>query len=232
MDCVAHQLPLLLAEQLSQTTEVNQWVLQGCFSQVENTLKALQPAIECGTTATLALLQDNYLWLAWLGDSPAWLLCSQQEDGALDEIIELTRAHHPDSEAETARITECGGRVGREMIWLDNGEQMPSGPARVYSPADNSSNGIALSRALGLFGFKPAISSEVEVFYRRIQPVDKFLLLASDGVLPLLDKQAVLSLIKLSHSPQQIAELLIEEVLKRGAPDNASVIVLNLQAKF
>jgi len=227
----AYQLPLLLAEQLSQTTEVNKWILQECFSQVENTLKALQPPIECGSTATLALLQANHLWLAWLGDSPAWLLCSQEEDGSLDDIIELTHEHHPDSEDETTRITEYGGRVGREMIWLDNGEQMPSGPARVYYPADNATNGIALSRALGLFAFKPAISSEVEVLYRRIQPFDKFLLLASDGVLPLLDKQIVLSLIKLSHSALQAAELLIEAVLKRGAPDNASILVLDLQAK-
>jgi len=228
----AHQLPLLLADKLLQSDESIETILQDGFSQVENTLKVLQPSIECGTTATLALLQDNQLWLAWLGDSPAWLLCGHQEDGQINEIIELTDAHHPDREGEAMRITKCGGRVGREVIWLDNGEQMPSGPARVYYPADNKTTGIALSRALGLFAFKPAISSKLDILYRPLQTADKFLLLASDGVLPLLDKQTVLRLINMSDSTQQAAELLIKEVLSRGAPDNASVIILDLQVKL
>jgi len=228
----AHQLPLLLVDKLLQGDDSIETILQDSFSQVDNTLKVLQPSIESGTTATLALLQDNQLWLAWLGDSPAWLLRGQQECGQLNEIIELTYAHHPDREGEAVCITEFGGRVGREVIWLDNGEQMPSGPARVYYPADNKTTGIALSRALGLFSFKPAISSKIDILYRSLQAADNFLLLASDGVLPMLDKQTVLRLINMSDSIQQAAELLIEEVLKRGAPDNASVIVLNLQVKF
>jgi len=225
----AHQLPLLVADALQHSDGSIEMVLQDGFAQVEETLKTVQPPIECGTTATLALLQAGEIWLAWLGDSPAWLLHSNPESQVLDEVIELTSAHHPEREDEAARIAANGGRVGRELIWMDNGEQMPSGPARVYYPTDNQTGGVALSRALGLFDFKPAVSSEVQIRHYVYQASDKFLLLASDGVLSYLDKTSVLNIMNISSSAQTAADAIIEIVLKRGAPDNATVMVLDLQ---
>jgi len=225
----AHQLPLLVADALQHSDGSIEMVLQDGFAQVEETLKTVQPPIECGTTATLALLQAGEIWLAWLGDSPAWLLRSNPESQVLDEVIELTSAHHPEREDEAARIAANGGRVGRELIWMDNGEQMPSGPARVYYPTDNQTGGVALSRALGLFDFKPAVSSEVQIRHYVYQASDKFLLLASDGVLSYLDKTSVLNIMNISSSAQTAADAIIEAILKRGAPDNATVMLLDLQ---
>jgi len=226
----AFQLPLLVADALKQNSASIEATLQECFAQVENTLKTLQPPIECGSTATLALLDKDECWLAWLGDSPAWLVRSHLQSGELDEVIELTLAHHPDNADEAARIVGCGGRVGRELIWMDNGEKMPSGPSRAYYPADNKTSGIALSRVLGLFDFKPAVSSEIQIVHYAYQTADNFLLLASDGVFNYLDKPGLLNVLKLSNSAQQAADGIIEAVLKRGAPDNAAVIVIDLKS--
>jgi len=225
----AHQLPLLVAHALRHSDGSIEMLLRGCFAQVEETLKTVQPPIECGTTATLVLLHKNELWLAWLGDSPALLLRSNPKSQVLDEVIELTSAHYPECEDEAARIATNGGRVGRELIWMDNGEQMPSGPVRVYYPADNQTSGVALSRALGLFDLKPAVSSEAQIRHYVCQATDKFLLLASDGVLSYLDKTSVLNIMNISSSMQKAADAIIGAVLKRGAPDNATVMLLDLQ---
>jgi len=225
----AHQLPLLVAHALQQNSDCLETLLQDGFTQVEDTLKALQPRIECGTTATLVLLQSSQLWLAWLGDSPALLLRSNPKNQELDEVIELTSAHHPERDDEAARIAANGGRVGRELIWMDNGEQMPTGPARVYYPADNQTGAVALSRALGLFDLKPAVSSEVQILNYAYQAVDKFLLLASDGLFNYLDKASLLNIMNISDSAQKAADAMIKAVLKRGAPDNATVMVIDLQ---
>jgi len=225
----AHQLPLLLTHALQKDAINIEMALLNSFAQVQSTLELMQPAIKSGSTVTLALLYESELWLAWLGDSPAWLLRTNQANEKPDEVIELTVAHTPERSDEAQRIAMCGGRVGRELIWMDNGEQMPSGLVRVYYPADNKKTGVALSRALGLVDFKPVVSSEVQIIRHPYQSCDRFLLMASDGVLSFLNKDKVLEIAAKSESSQKIADLLIEEVLMRGAPDNASIIVLNLQ---
>jgi len=117
---------------------------------------------------------------------------------------------------------------------MDDGTQMPCGPPRVYVDAGNSQSsqspqsGVALSRALGLFACKPAISAAAQWLHLPAAEtaVRRFLLLASDGVLGVLARQTVLDIVASAHAPQQAADVLIAAALQRGAPDNASVIVL------
>jgi len=224
----ACQLPLLVQQALGENPEAIEAALRRSFAHTEESLKTLHPPIESGTTATLALLRQNTLWLAWLGDSPAWLIAASSGRAPLDEVIELCTPHHPCRQEEAERIEACGGRIAREFIWLDNGETMPSGPLRVYFPKENTASGIALSRALGLFAFKPAIGNEIQMTCHPLQAKERFLLLASDGVLGLLDRQAVLDRLNAATSAQQAADALIAEVLKRGAPDNACLVLLDL----
>jgi len=53
--------------------------------------------------------------------------------------------------------------------------------------------------------------------------------LGSDGVFDFLDHAGVLDILRASADAIYAAEQLIAAVLQRGAPDNASVVVIDLQ---
>jgi len=222
----ARQLLLHLAAELSVADmDINTAITQA-FAQVNRCLRALEPAIESGTTATIAVLRAHDLCLAWLGDSPAWLV--RRDDKAGHRVLELIKPHHPQRADESARLAACGARIARQMRWLDNGEQMPTGPARVVFPAD-APTGVALSRALGLFSLHPAISEQVETIQIAREEDDLFLVMGTDGVFDFLDHAQVVERVTTSATAAQAADALIAEVLQRGAPDNAGVVVVDMK---
>jgi len=100
---------------------------------------------------------------------------------------------------------------------------------RVFLPGSGQDNGIALTRALGLARFKSAIGGTPEVARFARHEDDLFLVLASDGVFAVLTPEMVHHIIASSASAQHAAEAVIEAVLERGAPDNASVIVVDMR---
>jgi len=99
---------------------------------------------------------------------------------------------------------------------------------RVFAPGAKTS-GVALSRALGLFSMRPAISQEPEIIQIARQQDDLYLVLGSDGVFDLLDHASVFDLVSSTGSAAKAADALIAEVLRRGAPDNASLVVVDMQ---
>jgi protein phosphatase len=58
---------------------------------------------------------------------------------------------------------------------------------------------------------------------------DDWILLCSDGVAVELRDNEIASILESSNNPQQAAQQLIDEVLKRGARDNTSVIVIQCE---
>jgi len=106
---------------------------------------------------------------------------------------------------------------------MDSGEMVPWGPLRVYG-ADGS-GGIALTRALGLPALAPAISHEPEILDLPPAASAGCLVLASDGVGEVLSVERLAEICTLATTPQAAADAIMEEVLRLGAPDNASVIV-------
>jgi len=198
------------------------------FKLVDDNLKEMDPPIESGSTAVVALLRKNDLSVAWLGDSLAYLFRKGSGDAGF-ECLGLVDKHHPDRTDETVRIAAHGGMVGREQRWLDNGEAVPNGPARAFVPAVNENTGIALSRAFGLFAFKPVIGDEPEIVQIQRQADDLFLVLGSDGVFDLLHVETVYGILAAADSVQQAADAIIAAVLKLGAPDNASVVVVDMR---
>lgn len=64
----------------------------------------LQPGFDSGCTACLALIKDNELYVANVGDSR----CVVSRDG---KAIEMSLDHKPEDDPEAARIIRAGGRV-------------------------------------------------------------------------------------------------------------------------
>jgi len=198
------------------------------FKLVDDSLREIDPPIESGSTGVVALLRKDDLSVAWLGDSLAYLFRKGSGDNDFS-VLSLVDRHHPDRADETVRMAALGGVVGREQRWLDSGEAIPTGPARVFVPTVNENTGIALSRAFGLFTFKPVIGDEPEVVQVQRQDDDLFLVLGSDGVFDLLHTETIYGILAVADSIQQAADAIIAEVLKLGAPDNASVVVIDMK---
>jgi len=164
--------------------------------RVDESLARVIPEIECGSTATVALVNSKQLCVGWLGDSSAYLFRKTVTPNATPSVhyqaVSLITKHAPDRPDELERIDSHQGTVGREFTYLDNGDKRPIGPWRAFMPAPklgetdekgHSRIGMAVSRALGLFPFRPVISGEPEfVAVDRDYDKDEYLVLASDGL--------------------------------------------------
>ena len=139
-----------------------------------------------GTTATMALVLQDYIIIANTGDSRT-LLC---RSGSLEFS---TIDHNPGNPMEDNRITAAGGKVhttpSKHKVILDT---------EAYT-------NLAVSRTLGDFGFKatPKVSAEDQIvtavpdvtMIGRDNRTDEFLLLASDGVFKSLSNAEVVEFV-------------------------------------
>lgn len=209
----------ILARRLDAQDDVATAIRFAC-DQVQAKIRRLDPVVQAGSTATIAVIRQGMLHLGWIGDSPAWLM---GDNG----ICELVTPHHPGHPSEDARIAEQGGSVRRETRMMDSGEEIPWGPLRCYGP--DGAGGIALTRALGLPALGPVISNAPTLISRPLAPSDRFLVLATDGVSEVVRPQDLHDILTEKDHARAAAKAVIDQVLQNGAPDNASVIILKLR---
>ena len=68
-----------------------------------------------GTTAVCALIRDDTIYIAWLGDSTATLV----REGVTVKVMD---SHKPDRPDERARVEALGGTVIHWGAWRVNGQ--------------------------------------------------------------------------------------------------------------
>lgn len=159
-----------------------------------------------GSTLTIALMTENMIYTANLGDSRIIIFDSKQN------VLLKTRDHKPSDPLEKRRIEAAGGSV--EDIW---------GVPRV-------NGNLSLSRAIGDFsemdkplGRPYSISNVADVLYiERDRPVH--ILLACDGVWDVMNVKNALDI--LSKHPSDGCDALIQESLNLGSTDNITVMLL------
>src|SRR5688572_28865222 len=79
---------------------------------------AKENGYQSGSTVTLALLSDNLLRIANVGDSQAFLFSKTNNTSAC-----VTKLHTPLDTAEQHRILESGGRLfPRDGVWRVEGQ--------------------------------------------------------------------------------------------------------------
>ena len=90
----------------------------------------------------------------------------------------MSQDHKPDFETEAAHILKCNGRIDTYRDQQGN----PLGPLRVWLKHEDIP-GLAMTRSFGdLVAAKVGVNAVPELFEFELTPVDKFLVLASDGV--------------------------------------------------
>ncbi|KNA05523.1 hypothetical protein SOVF_189480 isoform A [Spinacia oleracea] len=221
---------------VSKTMEIIQEAITLTIHDIDSTFSqvALRKHLISGTTATIAVLVNNELLVANVGDSKAFL-CSEVMQNNDDkhnqgtpmtrlQVIDLTKDHHPDRDDENARITASGGFVSLLGVPRVNGI-------------------LAVSRSIGdLYLKRYGVIAEPEVDWHHLDASKVFLVVASDGIFEGLSTQEVCSLLHDARSQgkgrknwrsskcqsSSLAECIVNMAYEKGSTDNLSVVLLPL----
>jgi serine/threonine protein phosphatase PrpC len=201
--------------------------LKAAFLQTDSnfTEYAIQQNINggVGTTATVALICGNNLYVANLGDSEAFL-CRK------GTAKPLTISHTPDNAAEKQRIANIGGVV------ISTHSQNRLGHP-VWNP--NLIN-IGISRSIGDLYFKKqefvqdktsGLIAEPSISKHVLTDEDEFMLLASDGFWDVMSgEEAVQTVLKSNRTDcDSICKDLIEICRARHPSDNVTVLLVKFR---
>jgi serine/threonine protein phosphatase PrpC len=135
-----------------------------------------------GTTLVMAMVKEDVLWLAHVGDSRAYLKSEKTFE-------QLTKDHTLLYEVGQGDLPEHYTKSG------------------------------ALSRAVGT-------QRDVEVDTMEISYRDGILLLCTDGLTNMLEKEEIEHILKTSQNPQKLCDTLVDSANRKGGVDNITVIVV------
>ncbi|XP_035693674.1 protein phosphatase 1L-like [Branchiostoma floridae] len=163
-----------------------------------------------GTTALVALLEDNQLTVANVGDSRG-VICDAE-----GRAIPLSFDHKPQILKERKRIKKAGGFISYNGVWRVQGV-------------------LATSRALGDYPLKDRsyIVADPDILsfdLRDIRP--QFMILATDGLWDAFSNEEAVDFIKERlDEPHFGAKSITLQAFYRGSLDNITVMVVNFRAK-
>ncbi|CAK9114168.1 unnamed protein product [Durusdinium trenchii] len=169
-----------------------------------------------GTTATMAFVRKNVVYIANVGDSTG-ILARKAVAGKVFTWEQLTRVHRLSDDEEKQRVEESGGEVKRldgdlpQRLFLKN---------QLYP-------GLINSRSLGdTIGTSCGVISDADV--RRIEFREKelFMLICSDGVWEFFEMQEAVDLVAPfgKAKAQEAAEALAKEAWKRWIQEEGNVV--------
>jgi len=182
-----------------------------------------------GTTVLAVVVTADNIISAWLGDSRAVMgRLKSDNDGSLG-LIELTHDHKPDLPTERRRILKAGGQI--RQLKDENGRKC--GPLRVFKPS-STVPGVNFSRSMGdKLIHKYGVSAEVQCLEQPRTRLDRFIVVASDGVFEFLSNMEVIEIVSKCDTVETAAKLLSAEARKRWlseeqASDDITTIIIKL----
>ncbi|XP_055345661.1 uncharacterized protein LOC129593398 [Paramacrobiotus metropolitanus] len=172
--------------------------------------KGLRDNDYSGTTAVVAVINDNKLHIAWVGDSEAAIV----QNGQAVRLVEPR--HIASDEAERARVTSEGGTV-----------IMNQGGWRVGAI-------LTVTRAIGDSTLKPYVTAKPDVRTLELTGNEDYLVIACDGLWDELDPVGAMQetnrfLREHPDRPLDVAKALAEKARKSGSMDNITVLVVMLK---
>ncbi|CAD8151939.1 unnamed protein product [Paramecium pentaurelia] len=228
-DLIKQRLPIYLEFQLQSQNPDMEECFKNAFELTNSEILQSQfDTALSGSTTVIAMIQQNQLWTANVGDSRA-ILCRNQNGW---RSIPLTRDHKPSDESEKQRILQAGGRIQSQRDFFGNNV----GPERVWLSYVDAP-GLAMTRSMGdKIGAQAGVSSVPEVFQFTLQQNDKFLVIASDGVWEYLSNEDVMNIIIPYYEQgelDQAGEKLMMEAInswKKNSParDDITFIIVQL----
>lgn len=220
-DFVANFLRDNYADILKEIIRENQAPINDMlFMSIQETVRRLpkDPAFRCGSTFLIALRYGEVLFVANGGDCRA--IMDTGKDGSVRAI---TTDHKPDLPREKERIERVGGFVSMGSGW----------------DVPRVDGYLAVSRSIGDIHLYPRVTWVPDIYIVRIQPdVNRYLILASDGLWDTMSNEAVVEVIN-KHIQQhsgRISQLALtrgcEECIMRarirGSADNITICAIAL----
>lgn len=153
-----------------------------------------------GSTASTAILVDNHLYVANVGDSRTVI-------SKAGKAIPLSEDHKPNRQDERQRIENAGGVV----IW--------AGTWRVGGV-------LAMSRAFGNRMLKQFVVADPEIQEEGVNEELQLLVLASDGLWDVVPNEDAVSIARAEEDPETAARKLTATAFIRGSADNITCIVV------
>ncbi|XP_021729054.1 probable protein phosphatase 2C 76 isoform X2 [Chenopodium quinoa] len=153
-----------------------------------------------GSTASTAVLVENHLYVANVGDSRTVI-------SKAGKAIALSEDHKPNRLDERKRIESAGGVVMWAGTWRVGGV-------------------LAMSRAFGNRMLKQFVVAEPEIQEQEINEELELLVLASDGLWDVVPNEDAVSIAWAEEEPEAAARKLTETAFNRGSADNITCIVV------
>lgn len=153
-----------------------------------------------GSTASTAVLVENHLYVANVGDSRTVI-------SKAGKAIPLSEDHKPNRLDERKRIESAGGVVMWAGTWRVGGV-------------------LAMSRAFGNRMLKQFVVAEPEIQEQEINEELELLVLASDGLWDVVPNEDAVSIALAEEEPESAARKLTETAFTRGSADNITCIVV------
>mmetsp|Transcript_79113 Transcript_79113/g.205579 ORF Transcript_79113/g.205579 Transcript_79113/m.205579 type:complete len:372 (+) Transcript_79113:104-1219(+) len=180
----AERLPAYLAAQPGGPLAGPTRAIEAAFRKTdEDIYQALGPKVEYSGSTGVAVVMDpisRVLHVGNVGDSRA-VLGQYSPDGRSPRwnARALTTDLKPDLPDERERIELSGGTV----MALEGDDGTDVGPARVWDSVAREKPGLAVSRSLGDGASRClGVIAEPVVTMHQLQPMDRFLLIATDGL--------------------------------------------------
>ncbi|KAL9240523.1 hypothetical protein vseg_014731 [Gypsophila vaccaria] len=153
-----------------------------------------------GSTASTAVLVDNHIYVANVGDSRAVV-------SKAGKATALSEDHKPNRSDERKRIEKAGGVVMWAGTWRVGGV-------------------LAMSRAFGNRMLKQFVVAEPEIQEEEVDEELELLVLASDGLWDVVPNEDAVSIARAEEEPEAAARKLTETAFNRGSADNITCIVV------
>jgi len=190
--------------------------------EVEFLSKALTEDLKDGTTAIVAIINENKLIVGNIGDSEL-IICNSGKP------ISLCPVHNPKrNQKEVERIEAEGGKLYNDRL------AHPSLNPAIFN--------IAVSRAIGDIFFKhkdytknkpSALTATPDIVSYTLSGDDDFAVLACDGLWDVMSHQDVVEFVlprlKDLDNPQEVTRQLVEEAFKRGSQDNITTLIITFK---
>ncbi|OMJ66306.1 hypothetical protein SteCoe_36890 [Stentor coeruleus] len=219
-----------------QTTENWAEALNQTFDSLENSLIELargsyklgfSSVATVGACATVALVTENKFFVANTGDCQAILVTNRTGEVKGINICQIHSANNKNEQIKLAKehpgeddVVKCR----REKACYVKGRLMPTrtfGDFYLKSQEFNNPDKIPSE-----YGFKkqrienfsgPYITHTPDIQVRDVHSDDKYLILATDGLWDDISEQEAAEIAFMAKSPQEAADLLLDEVLNHAA---------------
>jgi protein phosphatase 2C family protein 2/3 len=164
-----------------------------------------------GSTAVAGIVADGKLFIGNIGDSEAVLVAVEKGQVSTHN---LTTPHKASDPIEKERIEKLGGHVFFGRVF----------------------GALAVSRAFGDSRYKQPktsqdfVTADPALHEVALVPHHKYMIFACDGLWDVINHQTAAEIVhrfcQEGKSPQEVAQLLVQEALRKRTEDNVTVIVV------